>query len=250
VYPLDDGAATLIGSATVVFGYIVFGLTGFGASLLTVPVLSHFFPLPLVLALAAVLDLAAGAVVGVHGRREAALAELHWLVPFSLVGAALGVSLLVSLPSDLTLLALGGFIAAYGLHQASWRVPQATISRAWAPLAGLLGGATGTLFGVGGPAYLIYLMRRIEDKGRLRATMGVMVWFSLAIRLIVFGIAGVLLQPGLALGLVWFLPAALLGLWLGHRIHLRTSTEAVLKLLYLLLIVCGGSLVARALLTA
>jgi uncharacterized membrane protein YfcA len=250
VYLLDDGSATLIGCAAVAFGYIVFGLTGFGASLLTVPVLSHFFPLPLVLALAAVLDLAGGALVGAHGRREAAIAELKWLVPFSLLGAGLGVSLLVNLPREVTLFALGTFIAAYGLYQTSSRAPQRTVSGAWAPFAGLLGGATGTLFGVGGPPYLIYLTRRIHDKSRLRATMGVMVWFSLVIRLFVFALAGVLLQPGLGIGLVWFLPAALLGLWLGHRIHLRASTEAVLKLLYLLLVVCGASLVARALLAA
>lgn len=248
MYLLDDGPATLIGCATIAFGYIVFGLTGFGASLLTVPVLSHFFPLPLVLALAAVLDLAGGALVGVHGRREAAVAELKWLVPFALVGAGLGVSLLVSLPRDVTLLALGVFIGGYGIYQATSRAPRRMVSHGWAPLAGLLGGAIGTLFGVGGPPYLIYLTRRIEDKSRLRATMGVMIWFSLAIRLFVFAVAGVLLQPGLGVGLVWFLPAALLGLWLGHRFHLRASTEAVLKLLYLLLIVCGASLVARALL--
>jgi hypothetical protein len=42
----------------------------------------------------------------------------------------------------------------------------------------------------------------------------------------------------------------LLGLWLGHRFHLRASAEAVLRVVYLLLIVCGASLVARALLTA
>lgn len=248
MYLLDDGPATLIGCATVAIGYILFGLTGFGASLLTVPVLSHFYPLPLVLALAAVLDLAGGAVVGVHGRREAAVQELNWLVPFSLAGAVIGVSLLVILPNEVTLLALGVFIGGYGMYQALSRAPRRMLSPGWAPLAGLLGGATGTLFGVGGPAYLIYLMRRIEDKGRLRATMGVMVWFSLAIRLFVFAVAGVLMQPGLGLGLVWFLPAALLGLWLGHRIHLRVSTETVLKLLYLLLIVCGASLVGRALL--
>jgi uncharacterized protein len=249
MFVLDDTGATLVGIAVVVFGYVVFGLTGFGASLFTVPVLSHFYPLPLVLALAALLDLAGAFTVGVQGRREAAMQELKWLVPFSLAGAVLGVSLLVSLPRAASLAALGAFIGGYGLYQlASRRVP-VPISRAWAPLAGTLGGATGTLFGTGGPPYLIYLSRRIDDKNALRATMGIMVWFSLVIRLLVFAGAGVLLQEGLAAGLLWFVPAAAAGLWLGNRIHMRTASSALLRVLYLLLIVCGASLVLRALAT-
>jgi uncharacterized membrane protein YfcA len=248
MFVLDDPGATLCGLAIVVFGYVVFGFTGFGASLFTVPVLSHFYPLPLVLALASVLDLAAAITVGVHGRRDAALQELRWLIPFSLAGAVLGVSLLVSLPRTASLLALGVFIAGYGLHQLAGRRKTARISQLWAPLAGTVGGATGTLFGMGGPPYLVYLTRRIQDKNVLRATMGVMVWFSLVIRLVVFAMAGVLLQTGLASGLLWFLPAAALGLWLGNRIHVRTATTGFVRVLHALMIVSGVSLIVRALL--
>ncbi|MGH8667093.1 MAG: sulfite exporter TauE/SafE family protein [Burkholderiales bacterium] len=248
MFVLGDPGATLVGLAIIAFGYVVFGFTGFGASLFTVPVLSHFYPLPLVLALASLLDLAAAITVGAQGRRDAAVRELKWLIPFSLAGAVLGVSLLVSLPRTTSLLALGVFIGGYGAYHLASRRKATRISRAWAPLAGALGGATGTLFGMGGPPYLVYLTRRIEDKNVLRATMGVMVWFSLVIRLVVFAVAGVLLQPGLAIGLLWFLPAAALGLWVGSRIHMRVASAALMRMLYGLLIVSGLSLVVRALL--
>ncbi|MPZ42834.1 MAG: TSUP family transporter [Betaproteobacteria bacterium] len=248
MFVLGDPGATLAGLAIIVFGYVVFGFTGFGASLFTVPVLSHFYPLPLVLALASLLDLAAAITVGAQGRRDAAVRELKWLIPFSLAGAVLGVSLLVSLPRTASLLALGVFIGGYGAYQLASRRKSAPISQAWAPLAGMIGGASGTLFGMGGPPYLLYLARRIEDKNALRATMGVMVWFSLVIRLVVFAAAGVLLQPGIATGLLWFLPAAGLGLWLGNRIHMRAASTGVVRILYGLLIVSGLSLIARALL--
>ena len=45
-------------------GYLVFGVTGFGASPITIPVLVHFLPLPFVLALAAILDLGSTLVLG------------------------------------------------------------------------------------------------------------------------------------------------------------------------------------------
>ena len=95
---------------------------------------------------------------------------------------------------------------------------------------------------------MMYLTRRIEDKNALRATMGLMVWFSLVIRLIVFAVAGVLVQPGLAPGLLWFLPAAALGLWAGNRIHARVVSAGFVRVLHALLIVSGLSLIVRALL--
>lgn len=246
MFVLGEEAATLTAFAVIACAYVVFGLSGFGASLITVPVLSHFYPLPLVVALATLLDLGAAIGLGVHGRRDAAMHELRWLIPFSLAGAILGVTLLVTLPRAASLLALGLFIGGYGLYQLVGRHARTRLSQAWAPLAGALGGAAGTLFGTGGPPYLLYLARRIEDKSALRATMGVMVWFSLVIRLVVFAAAGVLIQPGLATGLIWFLPAAALGLWVGNRIHRRSASTTMLRFLYLLLVASGLSLVVRA----
>jgi len=91
----------------------VFGATGFGASPITVPVLAHVLPLPVVLSLAAALDLGSAAALGVHTKKQADVRELLVLAPFTIVGLALGVTLLVSLPRGATLLALGVFVCAY-----------------------------------------------------------------------------------------------------------------------------------------
>lgn len=246
MFPFDQAAAAGAAFAVIVAGYVVFGLTGFGASLITIPVLSHFYPVPFVLALAGVLDLGSALTIGLRRRHEAAIAEIKWLVPFSIVGAVLGVTLLVSLPREATLAALGCFIVGYGLYGLSERGPRSAVAQAWAPLAGTLGGATGTLFGMGGPPYLVYLTRRVFDKNRLRATMSVMVCFSLVTRLIVFGVAGLMLQPHLLLALAWFIPATALGLWLGSRLHLGMSNQSLLRVLYVVLLACGGALVVRA----
>ena len=245
MFPFDDSSAAIAGFAIIALGYIVFGITGFGASLITIPVLSHFYPVPFVLALAGVLDLGSALVLGIRRRRDAAIAEIKWLIPFSIVGAVLGVTLLVSLPRDATLLALGVFIGGYGLYGLVQRTTTSVVAQAWAPVAGALGGATGTLFGMGGPPYLIYLTRRIFDKGRLRATMSVMVSFSLITRLIVFAAAGLLLQPYLMSALIWFVPATAFGLWLGNRLHVGISHEILLRILYLVLVGCGLSLIVR-----
>ena len=66
--PLD----ALMFVALVIFaGYLTFGVTGFGASPITIPVLVHVFPLTFVLPLAALLDLASALALGFHTRRQA-----------------------------------------------------------------------------------------------------------------------------------------------------------------------------------
>lgn len=247
MFPFDAPAATFAGIAIIAIGYILFGMTGFGASLITIPVLSHFYPLPFVLMTAALLDLGSGLAIGFRRRRDAALGEIRLLVPFAILGAALGVTLLVNLPRQASLLALGVFIGGYAIYSLLGRAPRRAIGRAWAPLAGAFGGMAGTLFGMGGPPYLIYLARRIEDKDALRATMSVMVTASLLIRLVAFAIAGLLLQPDLVAAILWFAPAAAAGVWIGSRLQLRMPYATLSRLLYLVLLGCGLSLVGRAL---
>src|SRR6266540_1839280 len=63
----DGRTETLLLAALIVFaGYTAFGVTGFGASPITVPVLAHFLPLPFVLTLAAALDLGSSVALGLH----------------------------------------------------------------------------------------------------------------------------------------------------------------------------------------
>ena len=78
---------TLLLPALIVFaGYTVFGVTGFGASPITVPVLAHVLPLPFVLALAAALDLGSAAALGLHTKKQADVRELLMLAPFTIIG--------------------------------------------------------------------------------------------------------------------------------------------------------------------
>ncbi len=247
MFPFDDLPSALLAFCVIATGYVVFGISGFGASLLTIPLLSHVYPVPFVLALAAVVDLGAGLLVSGRTRRDAETGEIRWLLPFAVVGAVLGTTLLVNLPRQAMLLSLALFIGGYGVYGLAARAPTRVVSRGWAPVAGLCGGITGTLFGMGGPPYLIYLSRRLLDKDKLRATMSSTVAVSLVVRVGVFAAAGLLFQPELAKALLLFAPAAALGVAVGSRVHLALSHAALLRILYAVLLASGSSLMWRAL---
>jgi hypothetical protein len=67
-------------------GALVFGLTGFGSALITIPLASHFVPLPFALALFALADLVSAFGVGLENPRNAVRAEWTRLVPMILAG--------------------------------------------------------------------------------------------------------------------------------------------------------------------
>jgi len=102
-----DFATYVAAAATVAAAYVIFGISAFGAALFTIPVLSHLLPLDVVLPMAVLLDPLAALALGRRFSREADKSELKWLAPFSLVGAVAGVTLLVTLPRSVTLIALG-----------------------------------------------------------------------------------------------------------------------------------------------
>jgi uncharacterized protein len=234
-----------LAAAMITLGYVVFGLSGFGSALITVPVLSHLWPMTFVLPVLATLDVVAALFLGVGQRRHAARAELVRMIPLAFIGALIGVTLLVNLPRDAALVGLGAFVMLYGAYALIERLPSTPVNGRWAYLAGVTGGASGAVFGIGGPAYVIYLSRRLRDKSALRATLATLVIFSVGSRLLLFALAGLVLWDELKVALV-LLPFMFVGLWVGGHVHLRISRARFARFISLLLIAMGASLLMHA----
>jgi len=93
-------------------GALIFGITGFGSSLITIPLATHLVPLEFALALFALMDPRSAFSVGLENPRNAVRAEWRRLVPLILVGTALGVTLLVNLPRAAGIFLLGVFVVS------------------------------------------------------------------------------------------------------------------------------------------
>ena len=242
--PIPPDALILV--VLVIFaGYLIFGVTGFGASPITIPLLVQAFPLTFVLPLAALLDLASALALGWHTRRQADSRELLTLVPFTLVGLTLGVTLLVRLPRATTLLALGLFVCAYAAYVVLRRDSARRLSRRWAAPAGIVGGVVGALFGMGGPPYVMYLAGRISEPPAQRATISQMVILNVGLRVVAFALAGLFSSRPLWLVVAMLLPVAWAGVWLGDRVHLRLAPTTAARCVAALLFLTGATLIAR-----
>ena len=241
------GTEPLLASAAIIlFAYFVRGVSGFGSGLIAVPLLAHFWPLTLTVPMILVTDFTASVVLGRATRGHIRWEEIRALVPASAVGVIVGVSLLIHLPKEPLLAALGLFVIAFGARNAlGLHTEKHAVSQWWALPAGLTGGTVGALFGTGGPPFVIYLSHRLWDKSQLRATFSGLFLIDGGLRIVAFIFTGLLRQRELA----WALPAALplvgLGLFLGHRVHVGLTQAKMQRLIGLLLLASGASLLWR-----
>jgi uncharacterized protein len=122
------------------------------------------------------------------------------------------------------------------------------ISPAWAWVAGLAGGITSTVFGVGGPPYAMYLSQRGLSKEQFRATMGFATMTSISLRIVAFTLTGLLLDPEVWWKALFVVPSCLAGIWVARKVFMRISRDALMRAVAVVLLVSGSSLVYRALL--
>ncbi len=224
----------------------MFGLTGFGSTVIALPLLVYLFPLKFAVSLLMLLDLAVAAFFGSRMRREVRVDEIRWLLPFMLGGMLLGLTALIRAPEEPLLLTLGSFVLAYAAWGLLRRGGPPRLARAWCAPIGFAGGVFSALFGTGGVLFAIYNAGRIHAAAELRATNAAMILLSSLLRLALFGLAGLLTQEGLLTAALALLPALVLGFWVGSRLNDRVPAGMVVRSVYALLVIAGLSLIARA----
>ena len=235
----------VVAPLAVIVGYTVFGLSGFGSTAITVPILAHFLPVSYLVPLMALLDLASALIVGSKGREHVSKEELRRLVPFMFVGFVLGATVLVGVPDRWLRVALGIFAAAVGAYSIFNPTLHRTISKLWSVPAGVAGGAVATIFGAGGPIYATYLSGRLNDKDEIRSTVSTLISLSAFTRAIVYAISGLLLNASIALGLAVLSPFVWMGLAIGRRIHVGLTQQQMRRVVGGILVVTGTSLLVR-----
>ena len=239
--------AVLVFSACVILlAYVIFGISGFGSTIIAVPLLAHFYPIKFLIPMIVLLDCIGAISMGVRLRADVNKAELKPLLPFLAAGLLIGAFLLLRVPAALLLGGLGAVVVLYGALYASGRQPRLRVPPWTAAPVGIFAGMTSSMFGVGGPIYVMYLTARGSTPEHIRATVPVIFIFTTIARIAIFAVAGLFTLEVLYTAAA-LLPLMLFGMWLGHRLHLNMTREQIVRIMGVLLVGSGGSLLVRAL---
>lgn len=238
----------LLATAILVVAYLVRGITGFGSGLIAIPLLALMLPLSLVVPMIGLLDYIASLSHGLNHRKAIAWGEIVALLPFTLIGVGTALYLFKTIDAELLSRVLGVFILLYALYALSGRHPHGEARTGspwrWSPPAGLLGGLVGTLFGTGGPFYVIYLQLRGLGKTPFRATVATIFMLDGMSRIVGYSVSGFYSSETLLL-VGAGLPVMALAMYLGGHIHTTITPATFQRAIGLTLIGSGLALLLR-----
>jgi uncharacterized membrane protein YfcA len=231
-------------AGTLCVAYFVRGVAGFGSGLIAIPLLALVLPLSLVVPLVVFLDYLASASHGLKDRAHIQWRQIWPLLPFSAVGVLSGLYLFKTIDPLILAHALGVFVILYALYSLLAKAGDNSASPLWAVPAGSLGGLIGTLFGTGGPFYVVYLKHRGLPKTQFRATFATLFLMDGAGRLTGYMVSGFFDRDWLLLAAL-SLPMMATGLYLGGHIHTNIGQRTFQIAVSLLLVISGISLLLR-----
>jgi uncharacterized membrane protein YfcA len=229
----------------IVAAYLIFGMSGFGSTLIAVPLLAHLMPLKFAIPMVVLLDCVSAFSMGLKLRADVWKAEFVPLLPFLLVGLFAGAFVLLKVPPRWLLLGLGVFVLVFGGHFLIHRTAAIRLPRWAAAPTGIIAGTTSSALGVGGPIYVFYFTARGATPDQIRATVPAVFTFTSAARIAIFTGVGLFNTDVLSAAAALLLVMAL-GLWCGHRLHGRLTRDQAMRVIGALLLLSGVSLLARA----
>lgn len=215
----------LLAALVALLAFFVQGFAGFGAALVLAPLLLLFLDLHTAIVASAIVQVPVGAWLAYGSRQVIDRRAIVQLLPFSLVGLALGTLALASLDVGWLRRLCGALTALFALDvlRRAWLKvgPQPWPAWAAAP-AGLASGVLGGLFGTSGPPVIAYLEGCIPRGAALRASLIAYFLIINSLRVAGYG-AGSMLSGAVALTSLAMLPAAALGAWAGAALQRRTG---------------------------
>jgi uncharacterized membrane protein YfcA len=224
------------------------GMSGFGAGMIGIPMLAFLMPVHSAVAMFGLLVLSLFIFLSIRDWREVVRREFALLIVPTLLGVVAGVLLFRNLDNRLLLQLLGGFLIAYSLYMLAVQyvgLPSMTCSERWAIPVGFVGAFIDTIFGGGGGTLVvIYLHMRGVGRAPFRATVAALWLFEMIARIAGYGAAGYYTVDILLL-VALLLPAMFAGSWIGERLGNRISQETFSKLMAVLLMLTGASLLAK-----
>ncbi len=210
----------------VSFAWLFQSITGFGAGIFIIGLLSLFYEPKAVVVSSAVFNLLGTLGLLLQNRKGRIepylmLSLLLWSVP----GIYLGAYLLDTIDSKSLKLLIALFIILLGLYDllVQKKLLKLKLGRRAGPFMGFLGGLFAGLVGMGGPPPVVFLNQQLRDPQSIRLMLNLLFTSNILFRLIFYkGFDVVRLERGfLLLGLAGVLAGLLIGAFLSHFIKAK-----------------------------
>ena len=235
----------LLTSVVILIASMVAGLAGFGAMIISIPLLAMFLDIKTVVPLTILASLSIHFLLLIQLRRHFEFHNIQPLLIGALPGIVIGVALLKYTSKEIPQIILGITLILYSVYSFVFQGKSFNIKKIWAYLFGFLSGYLGGAIGAAGPPVIVYTSLRSWSKDLIKATL--QGYFILVGLLVLFGqgLIGLINISVLKLYLV-ALPALVIGTYIGSQFYTVTREEIYRKIILAFLIALGGLMIYRS----
>jgi uncharacterized membrane protein YfcA len=227
-----------VGAAVIFAAHVVFGLAGFGVSLVAMAFLPFIMAPATAVVLMTIYATIFAVVVFVPLRREFALRSIAGLTVGSLVGTPLGVWVLASAPPGVLNRAIGLMLVGVVTLEFAGRLPRRLDGPAWGVGAGVLSGLTGGAVGLPGPPAVAYATTQSWGTRTFKANLQAFFIVNQGAILLGYWLAGLVDGNVVRLTGAYVLPA-LAGTVVGMRLFDHVDPVRFRRIVFALLLVSG-----------
>jgi len=253
---LEPSLAIIILCSVVCFvAATIVGFSGFGFALITVPLLTIFLDLKIVVPIELLLAFFCVTVLSAKNMRFIKEPSVVYLFVGMLAGTIVGAWLLDNLEGGILKRILGVVVILFAANifkrSGREREPRTregvgkVLGVSVALFVGVLSGVAGGMFGTSGPPLVVYVDYFAEDKSAFRAQLVVLFLLNNAVRVALY-IQHSLLTVAIAKFDLYLLPAVMLGLFLGSKMHFQVSEKTFSRAIACMLCISGLLLIIRA----
>lgn len=242
----------LILVSITLLAYTIKGLTGFGPALLVVPFFTMVAGVKYALPASAAFDALAGLILLLTVYKQISWKFCLPLMIAMGAGSFLGARAVFMVSPNLIRIFIGIFIFLFGGYlligsrntKSGKKMIRGEENRRLMPgaiIAGFLGGISGGLVGISGPILVIYL-KYYFSKDFFRTQLIAIFLVENIVRLLIY-FKGGLLEFQETNFLIACIPALLIGLWIGHKFHLRISEMHFNRIVSVILILVSAKII-------
>ncbi|MDP8267210.1 MAG: sulfite exporter TauE/SafE family protein [Candidatus Tenebribacter davisii] len=228
----------IIGLFIFLFSAALQGLTGFGFSILAVPLITLFISPKTAVPILLVYSMIINIVVLYSARKSINLKKIWILLVAGIISMPLGTHLLVIMDENILKIFIGSIILIFGILLLTGYRKQFKNDKLTMLPVGLLSGILGGSISISGPPIILFLSNRNVDKHTFRGNLAAYFFILNIFTVPVYYFNGLLTKE------VWnysltFLPGLLIGVLVGTLLSHKIKDDHFKKLTLILLILMG-----------